>query len=336
MAVAQVRDVAALAGVSPATVSNALNHPDKVSPATRERIQAAITELGFVRNDAARQLRAGVNQSIGMVVLDARNPFFTDVSFGAEEILNADGRPLLLGNSAQDPEREAVYLDLFERQHVSGALVTPAGSSLEPLRRLAARGAQVVLVDRLTDAPDFSSVAVDDQVGGRLAVEHLVEAGRRRIAFVGGPGTLAQIQNRLGAAREVAEQHEGTQIRFVETTTMDATAGRESVLELLRLEPSERPDAIFAGNDLVALGVLQGLTLAGVSVPDDIAIVGYDDISFAGSAAIPLTSVRQPAVELGRTAAQLLLDALGDPDATKVQHVTLEPELVVRASTTGF
>jgi LacI family transcriptional regulator len=333
MPVAQVRDVAALAKVSPATVSNALNHPDKVSPSTLARIQAAIDELGYIRNDAARQLRAGTNRAIGMVVLDIANPFFTDVARGVEDVLLGQQRPLIMGNSAQEPRRETNYLDLFEQQRMDGVLITPVADVLDRLRRLRDRGTSVVLVDRMTRAKEFSSVAIDDKMGGRIATEHLLDVGRRRIAFIGGPPHLTQIKHRLQAARVAVDEHGSGEITYVETDAMNAEAGRVGAEQLLALPKAKRPDAIFAANDLVALGVLQALTLAGVRVPDDIAIVGYDDIDFASSAAIPLSSVRQPAHTMGSTAASLLLDVIDDPGSSKVRHVTLKPELVVRRST---
>jgi LacI family transcriptional regulator len=335
MPVAQVRDVAALAGVSPATVSNALNHPGKVSPSTLARIQAAIDELGYIRNDAARQLRAGTNTAIGMIVLDIANPFFTDVARGVEDVLLDEQRALILGNSAQEARRETNYLDLFEQQRMNGVLITPVGDVIDRLRRLRDRGTSVVLVDRMAEAPEFSSVAIDDVMGGSIATRHLLDIGRRRIAFVGGPAGLTQIQDRLAAARSAAHEHGSGEVTFLETESMNADAGRLGAEHLLALPAAQRPDAIFAGNDLVALGVLQALTLAGVRVPDDIAIVGYDDIDFASSAAIPLSSVRQPAHTMGSTAAGLLLDVIADPDASEVQHVILEPELIVRRSTSG-
>lgn len=335
MAVAQVRDVAALAKVSPATVSNALNYPSKVSPSTLARIQAAIDELGYIRNDAARQLRAGTNRGIGMIVLDIANPFFTDVARGVEDVLLAEHRPLILGNSSQEPVRETNYLDLFEQQRMDGVLITPVGDVLDRLRRLRDRGTSVVVVDRMSRNKEFSSVAIDDKMGGRIATEHLLESGRRNIAFIGGPANLAQIKNRLAAARAAVKAHGDAELRFVETDTMNAEAGRTGVERLLALPKDQHPDAVFAANDLVALGVLQALTLKGIRVPDDIAIVGYDDIDFAASSAIPLTSVRQPAHEMGSTASTLLLGVIADPAGSTVQHITLKPELVVRRSTTG-
>ena len=252
-----VKDVASAAGVSVGTVSNVLNRPEKVSPATLEHVQRVIGQLGFVRNDAARQLRAGTNRAVGMVVLDVRNPFFTDVARGVELRLGEHRRPLILGSSGQDAERESTYLDLFEEQRVSGLLITPVGKVLPRLRRLRERGTQVVVVDRRTGSREFSSVAVDDVRGGRIAATHLVDAGRTRLAFIGGPQGLTQIRHRLRGAEAVVADHPGASLRFVETGTMDADAGRQGAESLLALPRRERPDAIFAANDLVALGVLQ-------------------------------------------------------------------------------
>lgn len=335
MSVAQVRDVARLAQVSPGTVSNALNHPEKVSAATLERVRRAVDELGFVRNDAARQLRAGTNRSIGMVVLDVANPFFTDVARGVEDALASQQRPLLLANSDQNPEREASYLTLFEEQRVSGILITPAGDVLDRLRTVRERGIAVVIVDRLSRAKDFSSVSVDDRLGGQLATEHLIESGRRRLCFVGGPNTLSQVKDRLAAARRVVKKHDAVTLAEIESQTMDATAGRLAADDFLTWPAQQRPDAVFAANDLVALGVLQALTLAGLRVPDDVAIIGYDDIDFAASAAIPLSSIRQPSEQMGRTAAELLLGEISSGDGGEVRQVKLKPELIARTSTLG-
>jgi LacI family transcriptional regulator len=160
-----VRDVAQLAHVSVGTVSNVLNRPDKVAPATVEKVQRAIDELGFVRNDAARQLRAGRSKTIGLIVLDVRNPFFTELARGAEDEAAAHQLAIILGNSDDDPVREAAYLDLFEEQRAHGILITPLGDVTERLERLREHGTPAVLVDRSGADSGFSSVSVDDVAG---------------------------------------------------------------------------------------------------------------------------------------------------------------------------
>jgi LacI family transcriptional regulator len=333
MATANVRDVAALAGVSVGTVSNVLNQSKPVAPDTAKRVLDAIDKLGFIRNDAARQLRVGQSRTVGIMVLDVSNPFFTDIARGVEDTLTSFGRSLILGNSAESATRELGYLDLFEEQRVSGLLITPVGNVLSRLERLRERGSPVVLVDRHENARSFSSVSVDDYRGGQLAAEHLLDLGRARIAFVGGPRAVLQVAQRSGGAQDAVRERGARPLRVLELDSMRADAGRVGAEQLLALPSAERPDAVFAANDLIALGVLQALTHAGVRVPDDIAIIGYDDIYFAANAAIPISSIRQPAWEMGRTATELLMAEIDAPRSTDYRHVVFQPELIVREST---
>lgn len=337
---ASVKDVAAKAGVSVGTVSNVLNRPEKVSPDTVERVHAAIDELGFVRNDAARQLRAGRSRSIGLVVLDVGNPFFTDVARGAEDRADAEGLSVLLGNSDESSERERAYLDLFEEQRVAGVLITPLGDDLSRLARLRDRGTPTVLVDRQTDDASFSSVAVDDVAGGRLAVEHLIALGRMRIAFVGGPSALRQVVDRLAGATQAVEAAvaggSDVTLEVVPTDALTVLQGRSAGEALRGRARDAWPDAVFAANDLLAMGVLQAFSMLGtVRVPEDVALIGYDDIDFASAAVVPLSSIRQPSSLIGHTAVELLLrEAAGGADV-EPQQVVFQPELVVRHSTAG-
>lgn len=331
-----VREVAAAASVSVGTVSNVLNRPDKVAPATVERVMAAIADLGFVRNDAARQLRAGRSRSIGLVVLDVRNPFFTDVARGAEDRAAEDGMTILLGNSDENRDREGAYLDLFEEQRVHGVLISPLSDDLPRLARVRERGTPVVLVDREAADRSFSSVAVDDVVGGELAVRHLAEIGRRRVAFVGGPLGIQQAADRLAGARRAVEATEGMSLEVVETDSLTVLAGRAAGEAIRERPAADRPDAIFAANDLLAMGVLQALMMQGsIRVPDEIALIGYDDIDFASAAVVPLSSIRQPASLIGYTAVDLLLKEAAVGADVEREQVVFQPELVVRASTRG-
>ncbi|MGW0161351.1 LacI family DNA-binding transcriptional regulator [Mycobacterium sp. NPDC003323] len=328
-----IREVAAAAAVSVGTVSNVLNSPEKVSPATVARVQAAIDELGFVRNDAARQLRAGRSRSIGLVVLDVGNPFFTDIARGAGTRAAEANLTLLLGTSDDDSHRERSYVDAFDEQRVFGLLVSPVGDDFERLEALRQRGTPVVLVDRDGRGTPFDSVAVDDVAGATLAVEHLCAIGRRRIAFVGGPAELRQVQDRLRGARGALHQVPGAELEVIHTPALTVLAGR-AVGEQIRDRPAaQRPDGIFCVNDLVAIGVLQALALMGETmVPEQIALVGYDDIEFARSAVVPLTSIRQPSIEIGSTAVELLIKATESP-TREPRHVLFQPELVTRSST---
>jgi len=331
---AGIKDVARQAGVSVGTVSNVINRPDLVSAETRAKVQAAIDLLGFVRSESARQLRAGRSRIVAMLVLDLGNPFFVQVARGAEREARAAGLGVMLCNSAEDPGEEAEYLSLFAEQRVRGVLVTPAdptGANLADFRR---RAIPYVLVDRVGPVADSCSVSVDDVAGARLAVGHLVDIGHRAVAYVSGPMHLAQCRDRrTGSLAALAERGiPEDALTHIEAARLDVESGRQAGARLLAL--SRRPSAVFCANDLLALGVLQAVYAAGVAVPEELALVGYDDIEFAAAAAVPLTSVRQPAEKMGRKAAQLLLEETGDQAADHVhQRVVLEPELVVRQST---
>jgi LacI family transcriptional regulator len=327
-----MRDVAQRAGVSIGTVSNVMNHPEKVSPAVAKKVLAAIESLGFVRNEAARQLRDGRSKTIGLVVLDVRNPFFTDVARGAEDKAASVGLSVTLGNSDESTARESMYLELFEQQRVHGVLISPYSDIAERLRRLRKRGIPAVLVDRTSADTSFSSVSVDDVAGGRMAVEHLIAQGRRRIAFVGGPVAINQVADRLAGTRLAVSVNRDVTLSIIETKALSVDEGRNAGAEILRLAVSDRPDAIFAANDLVALGVLQALMGHGVSIPGDIALIGYDDIDFANAAVVPLSSIRQPSALIGQTAVEILLEEAADP-TIKSRQIIFQPELVVRSST---
>lgn len=334
MTTVSVRDVALRAGVSVGTVSNVMNHPDKVAASTVARVQAAIDELGFIRNEAARQLRDGRSKTIGLVVLDVRNPFFTDVARGAEDKATSAGLTVTLGNSDENPVREATYLDLFEQQRVHGVLISPYADITSRLRALRERGIPAVLVDRTSNDTSFSSVSVDDLAGGRLAVEHLIAQGRRRIAFVGGPMEIRQVTDRLDGARLAVAVNPDVTLEVIEIEALSVIAGRSAGSAIVARPREQRPDAIFAANDLVSMGVLQALMMQGsaVNVPAEIALIGYDDIDFASAAVVPLSSIRQPSALIGATAVEILLEEAADP-ASKPRQVVFQPELVVRAST---
>jgi LacI family transcriptional regulator len=326
-----VIDVAKKAGVSLGTVSNVLNRPERVSPATRGRVLAAIEELGFIRNEAARQLRAGRSRSIGLVVLDIRNPFFTDLAAGVEASVAGAGLSLVLCNSGDDATREDHYLSLLQEQRASGILITPAARATSPIEEIRRRGMPLVLVDRSSNRRQCS-VSVDDLVGGELAVDHLLSLGHRRITFVGGPLSTKQVADRLAGARTAAERA-GIEIAVLETIGPIFSAGRMMGERIATMPAKQRPTAVFCVNDLIALGVLQEMTRHRISVPGDLAIVGYDDIDFAAAAAVPLTSVRQPREVLGRTAADLLIEEVVSAETHRHRQVVFEPDLVVREST---
>ena len=331
-----IREVARRAGVSIGTVSNVLNHPDRVSDATRQRVQAVMDEVGYVRNESARHLREGRSRTVGMVVLDVANPFFTDVVTGVEEVADAHGSVVTVANSADRLGRQRRHLEVFLEQRVQGLLITPTNDAaddglMELLDRFTERGIPVVLVDRRAES-GFCSVAVDDVAGGRLAGEHLAGLGRERIAYLGGPPELPQVRDRLAGARSALAPH-GLAMHVTRTRSLTLVHGYRAAAAIL--ERHADIDAIFAANDLLALGALRRILETRRSVPDDVAVVGYDDILFARAAAIPLTSVRQPRAALGRTAAEQLFEEVRQGPDHEHRTVEFTPDLVVRASTGG-
>ncbi|MFD4834163.1 LacI family DNA-binding transcriptional regulator [Streptomyces uncialis] len=330
-----IKDVARAAGVSVGTVSNVINRPDLVSEETRNRVRSVIEELGFVRSESARQLRAGRSRMMALLVLDLGNPFFVDVARGAERAARAAGLGVMVCDSAQSAAEEAEYLGLFAEQRVRGVLLTPAdatGANIAAFRR---HGIPFVLVDRVSEGTTECSVSVDHVAGAALAVRHLTGAGHRHIAYVSGPQELHQVRDRREGARQALTEAglSPDALRELPTQRLDVAAGRDAGARLLAL--AERPTAVFCANDLLALGVLQAVFAAGTRVPGELAIVGYDDIEFASAAAVPLTSVRQPAAEMGALAARLLLEETDSSASHRHRRVVLPPELVVRDSTRG-
>jgi LacI family transcriptional regulator len=330
-----IKDVARESGVSAGTVSNVLNHPERVTEAKRLRVEEAVRRLRFVRNESARHLRTGNSHTLGLLLLDVWNPFFTEMARGVEDWAFDRGWPILISNSARQPAREVIYLNLFAERRVDGIIVVPHGDITERLIDLRNRGIATVMVDQRGSDDTTMSVSLDDVHGGELAATHLLQLGHRRISFIGNPDQVTQVRDRLfGATKAVAASNLPVQLGVLEPTDLTVAAGRDIGEMIVGLPPSERSTALFAGNDLVAIGIMQILLRAGVRIPHEIAIVGYDDIEFARQSTVPLTSIRQPAYEMGRTAAQLITAALtGEPPTSR--HVVFEPELVIRESTIG-
>lgn len=333
-----VREVAELAGVSIGTVSNVINRPDIVAAATASRVHAAISQLGYVRNDSARQLRAGRSSLVGLVVPDTGNPFFTELARGAEDAALAHGLAVLVGNSNHEVTRERTYIDLFSERRVAGLLMSPASSDLQALEPLVAQGTSVVLVDQRADDDRFSSVSVDDVGGGRLAAGHLVSAGRRRILVVGGELSIPQVRDRLSGAREAAAAApEDVAVEYIATNGLTVLEGRRVGALVASRPRHELPDAVFAVNDLLAIGLEQAFLMSGgeLEIPGDIALIGYDDIAFTESAIVPLSSVRQPSYEIGYQSIELLVGRVDDHELP-TQHLRFQPELIARRSTLGI
>jgi LacI family transcriptional regulator len=332
-----IRDVADRAGVSLGTVSNALNRPDRVAQPTLERVRAAIEELGFIRNEAARQLRTGRSRTIALLVLDVGNPFFTDVARGVERVTTQRGLSLILSSSDSTTDRQRHYLSLFQEQRSYGVLLTPVGRDLARINELRRNGVPVVLVDHAGSSRQCSVSVDDDVTGARLAASHLLGLDHQRIAFAGGGLAVHQVADRLAGVRQAMAEagRPESDLTVVDKVGMTIDGGREAGRTILAIPRRRRPTAVVCANDLIALGLLQHALRNGLAVPEELAIVGYDDIEFAAAAAVPLTSVRQPSVDLGAAAAELLIDEVERPGDHHHRQVRFDPVLVPRESTSA-
>lgn len=325
-----IKDVAQRAAVSPGTVSNVLNRPERVAATTRRRVEQAIRELGFVRNGSASTLRAGHGSAIGLMVLDLGNPFFADVAHGVEDVVSERGYAVILSSSGASVAREERNLHILAEQRVRGVLVTPLDEDDSRLDRLRDRGIAVVMLDHTATRPGQCSVAVDDVAGGALAVEHLIDRGARRIGYVTGPLSIRQCADRREGAIRALNGDASALDEFV-VPTMTPLDGQQAAEHMLAEQ--RMPDAVFCANDLLAMGMLRALLQAGLDVPGDVRLIGYDDIEFTLAAAVPLSSIRQPTYQLGQMATELLLDECDDPTGHVHQQITFQPELIVRDST---
>jgi LacI family transcriptional regulator len=326
-----IYDVARHAQVSVASVSNYLNWPERLSVAMKDRIGAAIASLGFVPSLPARQLRGRPSGIVGASFVNASNPYFAGIARSVEMLAAESGLAVVVGSSHESAVQQKRFLDLFEQLRFDGVVVAPSDDDLEPLRRRRDRGTPIVLVDHEDPESRLSSVSLDHRAGGRLAASHLIDAGLRRLLFAGGPEGVHQVERRIAGCRDAVSQAPAVSLEVVRAPDLDLADGAVVGRWIADLPPDRRPDGVVAGNDLHAIGIIAALTSAGVRVPDDIAVVGYDDIPFAAVAAVPLTTVRQPIAEIGTAAAQLLLDEIAEPGRAP-RDVVLAPELVVRAS----
>jgi len=321
----RIREVAERAGVSTGTVSNVLNHPEAVSEPTRTHIREVMAELNFVRDASARQLRVGESQTVGVIVRDLGNPFYMELARGIEDRLDQEHCIMMMCSSDEDPDREARFAQLFVEQGVRGMLITPFRDTSEQIERLNNLHIPTVLLDSISD--QTQSVSVDHVAGARHAVRHLLDQGHRRIGFINGPLSLRPCQERsVGVQQALAEYGLDPERGLTATVVnaMNADSGRVGMACLL-----DRQDvtAVFCVNDFVAMGAMRELRNRGLTVPQDVAVVGYDDIVFAGEMMVPLTSVRQPMHDLGWMAVEMLLD----PGHHR-GHVSFQPQLVVRES----
>lgn len=328
---ATIRDVAEVAGVSVGTISNYLTSKKAISARARERIESAIAELGFIPNSAVRVMRGQRNNAIGFMIPDSSNPFFSEVARGVEDVAIAAGYVVVICNTNGDDGRENHYARALSEMRVVGAIATPLSASEKNLRQLATSGASIVLLGSGEQPLAFSSVDVDDVEGGYLAATHLIERGHRDVVFFGGPGADPQIHARFEGLKRgfLGASLDPALVRRVDATGSSTAARLEGARQVVAMSP--RPTAAFCANDLLAIALEAELHRAGIRVPEQFEIIGYDDIDSAQTAPIPLTTIRQPQFEIGKAAATLLLERAKEDGPN--QHISFSPRLIEREST---
>jgi DNA-binding LacI/PurR family transcriptional regulator len=326
-----MKDVARLAGVSVQTVSVAINHPTRIAPETRERILAAIDELGYQPLAVARSLRTGSTHTIALVVSDITNPFFAKMADAVEDHAHEAGYNLILYNTHADPEREQGYLHMAAQRWVDGVLFVTTTDTMNGLDALGAAGIPFLAIDRIPDGYDGPWVILDNKKTGAIAGEHLLDLGHRCLAHISGPLDLRLSRERLESF-EAAIRARGLEPlpHAAGDSTWSCASGYQAMRLLLEAGP--RPTAVFAANDRLAIGATRAMAEVGLRVPEDVSIVGVDDIESAAYQSPPLTTVRQSLPEVATLGTKILLDLLRGEESVRTQ-VVFEPELVVRGST---
>lgn len=325
-----VRQVAALAGVSTATVSRALAAEARVSETLRRRVLDAAAALNYRPNRAARSLRVRRSLTVGVVIPDIQNFFFTGIVRGIEHVLEGETFTFLLGNSEGRADRERIYLETLRSEGAAGFIMVPSQQEPGLYRELQASGLPIVTLDRAAPGLSVDHVTVTNQEGARAAVQHLIALGHRRIAYVGGPPELNVARERL-AGYEQALREAGLPVDPVLVRAGDfrQAGGLTAAHALLDLAP--RPTAIFVANNLMTLGAYEALHERELHIPEQVAVIGFDDMPWATALRPALTAVAQPTFELGAAAAQLLLARLRDPQRP-FRRVVLETRLMIRGS----
>lgn len=326
-----IRDVAHHAGVSIATVSHVINDTRPVSDELRQRVQEAMIALGYQRNPMARALRSKQSLAIGVIVPDTTNPFFTEVARGIEDISLQNEYSVITCDARGEPDREAMHTRNLQAKQVDGIIYVASGGGETHIQQLVDQEIPVVLVERDPHTLAVDVVQISNRRGAALATQHLIDLSHRRIACITGPQRRTLRSERLQSFRDqLAAVGIDLPDCYVREGNFSSDGGLKVARELLAL--SERPTAIFAFNDLMAMGVLLAAQEAGLRVPADLSVVGFDDIYLSAYTVPPLTTIRLPVHEMGQLAMEMLLNRIENRHAP-IMRETLEIDLIVRQST---
>lgn len=328
-----IKDVARIAGVSFTTVSHVLNKSRYVSPELTTRIYAAMEELNYHPNSLARSLRGVQTRTVALMIPDNSNPYFAEMARVVEDVGFEIGYSVILCNSDNKIEKEKAYIDVLISKKVDGVIVIAASNEFAHLQTLHEQGIPTVNVDRATPGSSGKTFLVNDEHGGFLATEYLINLGHKKIAFINGPFQPTEFGSYCLVGYERAMKNASLPILpgFVVNGRFTAASGNEAMNQLLKLPA--RPTAVFIANDMMAIGALSALYASHIAVPDQISIVGFDDIPIASTMIPPLTTIAQPYAEVARNAFRELIAKIEHQDQTEDTGIVMfEPKLVIRES----
>jgi LacI family transcriptional regulator len=330
--VATISDVAALAGVSTATVSRALNGKSTVDPALAERVARAVEELGYTPNGLARSLRRRETAVLALIISDVENPFFTAIARGVEDTAQAAGFSVMLCNSDENTAKERRYVEVAAQERLAGVIMSPTTGDSD-VRPLTAHRTPIVTVDRRLGTEDCDAVLVNSRTAAREAVRHLVEQGYERIGCLAGPQGITTADDRLDGYRDgLRDAGRKYSAKLVRRCEFRESGGRETATQLLT--KPEPPDALLVSSSTMSVGVLQTMAELGLRAGRDVGIVSFDDAPWATLISPALTVVAQPAHAMGQLAARLVLARIADGGARPASTTTMAAQLVIRGSST--
>jgi len=324
-----VRDVAKQAQVSVGTVSNVLNRPSSVSEETRLRVRNAIDMLGFVPNAKYRNSNREP-QIVGLILPLSDNPFYTELAQGIEDAVARGNLRVLTGYSREDEAIELHLLTAMVDAGFKGIIVTPVGPRNQVFDKYIEQNIRVGYISQTDEEPEQCSVSIDQVHGGYIALEYLYKLGHRDILWISGPAHHHQSNQRYVGILTAAKEF-GITVQTMNAPSLDFISGEQIAPKILALP--KLPDAIFAGNDVLALGVINYLLKEGIKVPDQVSVLGFDNVAYAESALIPLSTVSQTPYQLGYTMGDQMLAELSADESHLHQHVVFQPQIVERAST---
>ncbi len=329
-----IRQVAKLAGVAPITVSRVINNAGYISAETRQKVEAAVAQLGYVPNTLSQSLRWKQTGMLALVLTDVTNPFWTTVARGVEDAASEAGYHVILCNTDESPQKQEEYLTALLQKRVDGMLLVPARDDLEDIQRVQMLKVPLVVLDRRLSQPVADAVRCDSESGAYQLTRLLLARGHRQIALLTGPEHVATATDRVTgyrrALRAAGLDSDGESVFYGAFTIQ---SGQDMARQALALNP--RPTAIFAGNNFIAIGMMQTLREAGIRVPEEISVVGFDDLPASLLLDPFLTVAAQPAYEMGREATNLLIKRLAGDGAQAPQEVVLPVEIVERKSVLG-